>query len=372
IPVDTPITDSLHYPFPDRYSDPYSSQYNNSPLYLSDPENIKTTIEYNPDEKQYDINEKMGDLFYRDPSYMTFEEFKEAQFRNSTKKYWQQRSSENDILQRKGFNPKIYIGSDVFDRIFGGNTIDIRPQGSASLDFGLKIQHNENPAVPVKQRTNTSFEFNEQIQMNVIGNIGEKMKLGVNYNTEAGCDFENKMKLEYTGKEDEIIQKIEAGNITLPLTGSLIQGTQTLFGIKTALKFGRMNVTTVFSQQKGQRSTINVPPGGGQITNYEILADQYEANKHFFLAQYFKNNYDNALKNLPVINSPVNITKIEVWKTNRTAASEANRDVVAFMDLGEYNFFSLNFISQGTSVYPSDSLSNSLYRQMTTVYKGIR
>ena len=372
IPVDTPITDSLHYPFPDRYSDPYSSQYNNSPLYLSDPENIKTTIEYNPDEKQYDINEKMGDLFYRDPSYMTFEEFKEAQFRNSTKKYWQQRSSENDILQRKGFNPKIYIGSDVFDRIFGGNTIDIRPQGSASLDFGLKIQHNENPAVPVKQRTNTSFEFNEQIQMNVIGNIGEKMKLGVNYNTEAGFDFENKMKLEYTGKEDEIIQKIEAGNITLPLTGSLIQGTQTLFGIKTALKFGRMNVTTVFSQQKGQRSTINVPPGGGQITNYEILADQYEANKHFFLAQYFKNNYDNALKNLPVINSPVNITKIEVWKTNRTAASEANRDVVAFMDLGEYNFFSLNFISQGTSVYPSDSLSNSLYRQMTTVYKGIR
>ncbi|HKR06875.1 MAG TPA: cell surface protein SprA [Bacteroidia bacterium] len=372
VPVDTPLTDSLKYPFHDRYSDPYSSQYNNTPLYLDDPENIKTTIEYNPDEKQYDINERMGDMFYRDPTYMTFEEFKEAQFKNSTKKYWEQRSSENDILQRKGFNPKIYIGSDVFDRIFGGNTIDIRPQGSASLKFGLKIQHSENPAVPVKQRTNTSFEFNEQIQMNVIGNIGEKMKLGVNYNTEAGFDFENKMKLEYTGKEDEIIQKIEAGNITLPLTGSLIQGTQTLFGIKTALKFGRMNVTTVFSQQKGQRSTINVPPGGGQITNYEILADQYEANKHFFLAQYFKDNYDKALKNLPVINSPINITKIEVWKTNRTAASEANRDVVAFMDLGEYNYFSLNLISQGTSVYPSDSLSNNLYKLMTTTYKGIR
>ncbi|MEP7169744.1 MAG: cell surface protein SprA, partial [Bacteroidota bacterium] len=372
IPADTPFTDTLHYPFHDRHSDPYSSQYNNSPLYLNDPENIKTTIEYNPEEKEYDINERMGDLFYRDPSYMTFEEFKEAQFKNSTKKYWQQRSSENDILQRKGFNPKIYVGSDVFDRIFGGNTIDIRPQGSAELTFGLNIQHNENPAIPVKQRTNTSFDFKEKIQMNVIGNIGEKMKLGVNYNTEAGFDFENKMKLEYTGKEDEIIQKIEAGNITLPLTGSLIQGTQTLFGIKTALKFGRMNVTTVFSQQKGQRSTINVPPGGGQITNYEIQADQYEANKHFFLAQYFKDNYDKALKNLPVVNSPITITKIEVWKTNRVAATEANRDVVAFMDLGEYNYFSHNLISQGTSVYPSDSLSNNLYRLMNTTYKGIR
>ncbi|MEO5572563.1 MAG: cell surface protein SprA [Bacteroidia bacterium] len=374
IPEDTSKKDTskLHYPFDDRYSDPYSSQNGNSPLYLNDPENIKTTIEYNPEEKQYDINERMGDLFYRDPSYMTFEEFKEAQFKNSTRKYWQQRSSENDILQRKGFNPKIYVGSDVFDRIFGGNTIDIRPQGSADLTFGLKIQHTENPAIPIKQRTNTTFDFTENIQMNVIGNIGEKMKLGVNYNTQAGFDFENKMKLEYTGKEDEIIQKIEAGNITMPLTGTLIQGTQTLFGIKTALRFGRMDVTTVFSQQKGQRSTINVPPGGGQINNYEIQADQYEANKHFFLAQYFKDNFDNALKTLPVVTSPIHITKIEVWKTNRVAATEANRDIVAFMDLGEYNYYAHNLISQGSSIYPSDSLSNNLYKLMLTTYQGIR
>lgn len=375
VPEDTSKRDTAHlpYPFEDHVSDPYSNPGDQNPLYLHDPANVNTTIEYNPDEKQYDINQRMGDMFYRNPSYLTFDEYVNKEFKNSTRKYWQQRAGENDLLQRKGFNPKIYVGSDVFDRIFGGNTIDIRPQGSAELTFGINVQHTENPAIPEKQRTNATFDFKEKIQMNVIGNIGEKMKLGVSYNTEASFDFENKMKLEYTGKEDEIIQKIEAGNVSLPLTGSLIQGSQSLFGIKTALKFGRMNVTTVFSQQKGQRSTINVPPGGGQITDFAIESDQYEANKHFFLAQYFKDNYDNALKNLPVVNSPINITNIEVWKTNRTATTTENRDIVAFMDLGEYNYYSQNFISQGTSIYPSDTLSNNLYKKITSPqYAGIR
>lgn len=370
---DTPVT-NLPYPFDDRPADQYSGDYDDSPLYLDDPSNVNSSIEYDPVEKQYNINESIGDFYYRNPNYLTFEEFKEKEFDNSTRKYWRQRAGEDDILQKKGFNPKIYVGSDVFDRIFGGNTIDIRPQGSAELIFGLNIQTNQNPAIPENQRTSTTFDFQEKIQMSVIGNIGEKMKLQVNYNTEASFDFENKMKLEYSGKEDEIIQKIEAGNVSLPLSGSLIQGSQSLFGLKTQLKFGRMKVTSVFSQQKGQRSTINVPPGGGQITEYEILCDEYEANKHFFLSQYFMQNYDKALSNLPTITSPFTITKLEVWKTNRSARNESNRDVVAFMDLGEYNFYATNFIGQGTSVYPSDSLSNDLYNKMTKQlpFSGIR
>lgn len=362
----------LPYPFPDRPGDPFGPYSPEHPLYLGNPSNINTTIEYNPEEKQYDILERIGNMYYRNPSYLTFDEFREHEFRNSTRKYWKQRAGEEDQLLKKGFNPRIYVGSDVFDRIFGGNTIDIRPQGSAELIFGLNIQHNENPAIPEKQRTFTTFDFKEKIQMSVIGNIGEKMKLQVNYNTEASFDFENKMKLEYTGKEDEIIQKLEAGNVTLPLSGSLIQGSQALFGIKSQLKFGRMKVTTVLSQQKGQRSTVNVPPGGGQITNFEVLADQYEANRHFFLAQYFRENYDKALSTLPVINSNYTITKIEVWKTNRSARNESNRDVIAFQDLGEYNYFANGFIGQGSSVYPSDSLSNDLYKKILTQYSGIR
>ncbi|MBL0105055.1 MAG: cell surface protein SprA [Bacteroidetes bacterium] len=237
---------------------------------------------------------------------------------------------------RKTFAPKITVNSVVFDRIFGGNTIDIRPQGSAELSFGINISSSENPAIPTRQRTVSTFDFKEKIQMNVIANIGDKMKLTTNYNTEATFDFENKMKIEYTGYEDDIIKKIEAGNITMPLPTTLIQGSQSLFGIKTQLQFGKLNVTGVFSQQKSESKSISVQ-GGAQTTSFDIKADQYEELRHFFLSQYFKDNYDNNLKDLNRVGSAVNITKIEVWITSRQTISQnnQNRNVFAFADLGE-------------------------------------
>jgi len=362
----------LPYPWQDNLTDPFSNPPSQSPMYMGDPSNITTDVTYDPEENQYNINEKMGDRFYRNPTYLTFDEFIRSEYSKSTNNYWKEISGTSSEDAKRSIIPKIYIGGQAFDRIFGGNTIDIRPQGSAELTFGINTYRNDNPSIPEKQRRNTTFDFKEKIQMNVVGNIGEKMKLTTNYNTEASFDFENKMKLEYTGYEDEIIKKIEAGNVSLPLTGSLIQGSQSLFGIKAQLQFGRLKVTTVVSQQEGQSSTIDVPPGGGQISKFEIPVDQYEANKHYFLAGYFKDNYDNALKNLPIINSPVNITKLEVWITNKNYSTENTRDIVAFMDLGEYNIYSNSFIAQGTSVFPSDSLSNNLYKMMNNQYLPTR
>ena len=123
--------------------------------------------------------------------------------------------------------------------------------------------------------------------MNVIGKIGEKLKLTTNFNTEATFNFENDMKLEYTGFEDEIIKKIEVGNVSLPLNGTLITGSQSLFGFKTQLQFGRTTITGILSQQKSTTSEVQVT-GGAQTTEFDIYADQYESNKHFFLSHSFK------------------------------------------------------------------------------------
>lgn len=362
----------LPYPFQDNLTDPISNKPVESPLYLKDPSNISREIIYDENQNQYNINERMGEMFYRNPTYLTFDEFVRHEFSKSTRNYWKEISGTGDEAEKRSIIPKIYIGGQAFDRIFGGNTIDIRPQGSAELTFGVNIYRNDNPSIPEKQRRNATFDFKEKIQMNVVGNIGEKLKLTTNYNTEASFDFENKIKLEYTGYEDEIIKKIEAGNVSLPLTGSLITGSQSLFGIKTQLQFGRLKVTAVMSQQEGQASTIDVPPGGGQVSQFEINADQYEANKHYFLAGYFKDNYDKALQNLPVINSPVNITKLEVWITNKNSSTENTRDIVAFMDLAEYNFFNNTLISQGSVIYPSNETSNSLYNLMNDQYLSSR
>ncbi|MBK7966633.1 MAG: cell surface protein SprA [Bacteroidetes bacterium] len=353
---------NLPYPFNDRYSDPYNSNAPSSPLYMGNPSNIQTTVEYNPEERQYDINENFGSNFFRSPSYMTFEEFKESEFEKSTKNYWKQKANADNVAARKSGSPRIYVGGEAFNRIFGGNTIDIRPQGSATLAFGLNISRYDNPTLPERQRRITTFDFREQIQMNVIGNIGEKLKITTNYNTQASFDFENQMKLEYTGYEDEIIQKIEAGNVSLPLNSQLIQGSQSLFGLKTQLRFGRLMVTTLLSQQRGQASNIEVK-GGATTTKFDIPCDQYEVNKHYFVGQYFKDQYDVSLADLPFINSLVMITRMEVWVTNRNNSTDNTRTILAAMDLGERNPYNTDLVSTAppfNNIYPSDS-ANSLY-----------
>jgi cell surface protein SprA len=170
--------------------------------------------------------------------------------------------------------------------------------------------------------------------MNVVGSIGDKLKLGTNFNTLANFDFQNQLKLGHTGSEDDILQKIEAGNVSLPLRSTLIQGSQSLFGLKTELRFGRLNVTALASQQKSRRQNLQIQ-GGTQLQTFDVTVDNYDENRHFFLSHYNRGQYETALRNLPAINSLMQITRMEVWVTNTRNATTDTRDVVAFSDLGE-------------------------------------
>ena len=181
------------------------------------------------------------------------------------------------------------------------------------------------------------------------------------------------MKVEYTGYEDEIIKKIELGNVSLPLNGTLITGSQSLFGLKTQLQFGRTTITGILSQQKSTKSEIEVS-GGAQQSEFDIYADQYESNKHFFLAHYFKDQYDAALSSLPFINSTINITKIEVWVTNKTGSTNNTRNIVSFLDLGETNgnIYNTLFSSSNGGVFPDNNAANNMFTKLTNTYNDIR
>jgi cell surface protein SprA len=302
---------------------------------LQDPENIQNDVIYDPVTGQYIMQSTVGGSFdYRPPMSMSLEEYLNYDMERSMQTYWTDRVEEDSESAQKGLVPQIKVGGEAFDRIFGGNTIDIRPRGSAEVIFGVNISKTENPRIPINQRRITTFNFDQRIQMNLVGNIGEKLKINTNYNTQATFDFENQVKLDYTGYEDEIIQKIEAGNVSLPLQGTLIQGSQSLFGLKTELRFGRLTATAIFSQEKGQRRNV-ATQGGAQTTNFDIKADEYEANKHYFLGHYFRDQYENALRTLPTVNSGVQVTRVEVWVTNTRQDFQQNRNIVAFTDLGE-------------------------------------
>lgn len=326
----------LRYPLPDKNINPLLDD-KPSPLHGSNPSNIETEVVYDPATNEYIFKEKVGNSEIGVPFSVSFDDYKDYNFDKAMRSYWRQRAKSSVAETRDSFIPKLEFGGEIFDRIFGGNIIDFRPHGSLNLKFGVEISKAENLNLNTRNRTNVNFLFESQIQMNVVGQIGEKLKINAQFDTQQNAfDFENSIKIEYTGHEDEIIQKIELGNVSLPLTGTLITGSQSLLGVKAEAKFGKLTLTSIFSQKKSESSTIEVE-GGAQTKEFEIKSDKYEANKHYFLSHYFKENYDKALKTLPVINSGINITRIEVWITNKAGNFENSRNLVAFADLGESN-----------------------------------
>ena len=275
--------------------------------------------------------------------------------------YFRQKANATKYVRGNGLVPPIHLSPPIFDAVFGGGIIDIRPTGSAEVTFGGKYNKVENPNFTRRQQRNGQFDFGMKMQLNVTGQIGDRLKLNWNYDTEATFEFENQMKLNWGGTEDDIIKNIELGNVSLPLNGSLIQGGQNLFGVKTQLQFGKMTVTAIATQQKGETRETEVS-GGAQITNYDIQASSYDVNRHFFLAQFFADQYDQALSQLPVIQSGVLINYIEVWVTNRANASGNTRNIVGFMDLGEHSNQALyrdDWNPSGSAV--PDNGANSLF-----------
>ena len=299
------------------------------------PFGVTRTVEYDALTNQYVLYERIGNLLYRPPVYLTFKQYLYLKQTQEKRDYFQKLADNYSYQQQQpGFIPQINVHNQTFEKIFGSSIIDIRPQGSADAILSGQVNSNQNPLFNTKQRKQYNFNFDQHIQLNLTGNIGDKLKIATNYNTDAQFQFDNQVKLDYVGHPDEIIQEIQAGTVSMPLNTSLITGTQALFGLKTKLKFGKLDVTSIFSQQRSQSKDITIT-SQGQQGNFSAMASDYEANKHYFLSQFFRNNYNKALANIPIISSNINITKIEVWTTNRTNATTDSRDVVGFLDLGE-------------------------------------
>lgn len=302
---------------------------------LGDPSSVQQTIVYDPVTGNYIFSETIGStgLNYRNPSMMTLDEYLEYERQKSLRENWKEKIDEQ-TAENQPLEFPIKIPSKLFENFFGSDQITIRPQGTVELSFGVNSSRYDNPLIPVKQRKITRFDFDQQINLNLTGQIGTKLKLGVSYNTQAAFEFDNVSKLEYTGDEDQIIQSIALGNVGLQLPTSLIQGSQTLFGASTKLKFGNTTVDLIAASSKGKKQEINIT-GKAQVQKFDLLADNYEANRHYFTNLYFYDHYDQALTSAPIVNSTINITRIEVWLTNRTNNTENTRNIIAFSDLGE-------------------------------------
>ncbi len=357
--------DSLRYPISDRRADKLTNP-NRNPFDLKDPSNIKDSIAYDPKTRSYYIYEKIGERYYRKPVALSFEEYMKLQSKKMENEYFRDRANTISLINRKLQKPKLNMGNDLFNRLFGNGKIDIKPQGEVNIMAGYQGQNIKNPTLPERARKNGGLDFDLNANLNVVGNIGDKLKMPITYNTLANFDFDNQLKLDYTNGNEEIFKKIEVGNTSFATKGTLIPGAQQLFGIKTQMQFGKLWLSTVFAIQRSQRQSVAIR-NGSNTTPFEIKADEYEENRHFMIAQYFRNQYNTAMQNLPIINSQVQLLRLDVWVTNRTGATTETRDVVGLMDLAEQNPFLQPPVINPIPgpVYPSNG-SNDLYTKIVS------
>ena len=307
-----------------------------SSLDLQNPDNVTTNVEYDPMTGYYIMHTRIGDVDIATPYMMTMDEYRAYSEREQMGQYWQAKISEVEHDNERKFDitdMKFNIGPA--DKVFGPGGVRLKMQGSAELLFGFKHQYVDNPALTERSRNNNIFDFDEKIQVNINGKVGDKLDLNMSYNTEASFSFDQmNMKLGYQGHEDDIIQSIEAGNVSMNLNNSLISGSSALFGIKTDLKFGKLKVQALISQQNSESQSVS-SKGGAQTTSFEVPVDSYDENRHFFLGYYFRDNYEQAMQSLPYIASGVTINRIEVWVTNKRGNYDQARNIVALADLGE-------------------------------------
>ncbi len=341
---------------------------------LEDPENLQPEVgEYDEKTGYYRVGSKLGDSFLSAPYLMTPDEYMKWNERKSMFNYFRER---NDSLYKTKGKDKFDFTNMKFDlgpaeKIFGPGGVQIRTQGSAELKFGYNYKFTDNPSLSERNRKTTGFDFDQKINLSVNAKVGDKMDFNLNYNTDATFDYDAKnLKLQYEGEEDDIVQLIEAGNVSMPTNSSLIRGASSLFGIRSDLQFGKLTLQTVVSQKKSQSKTVS-SQGGAQLSLFDIQGYDYDENRHFFLAQHFRNTYDKACSTLPNITSGVTINRVEIWVTNTSGMTQNTRDIVGFVDLAEATKIS-NPMWNGTgSAMPSNS-SNDLYSTMVNAYADAR
>ena len=341
---------------------------------LSTPSNITTEAEYDPVLGIYVVYTRLGSIEIAPPFVLTPKQYEQWQLRRLNQQYFKERNLE--LISKEEKQPFNVLDMNFaigpLEKIFGPGGVSLKTQGSVQLNMGIKSNFTDNPSLSLQSRRKTYFDFDQKIQATIAASVGDRLKFNMTYNTDATFDFDSKnLKLAYEGKEDDIVKNIEAGNVSMTTGSSLIRGSTALFGLKTKLQFGKLTVTGLVSQQNSESRTVN-SKGGVQTTPFSVNADEYDQNRHFFLAQYFYDNYDAFASKLPFVSSGINITRIEVWITNKSGKFEQSRNLVAFQDLGENKRLASNYWAPSMAEAVPSNSSNNLLSVIKNEFPGAR
>lgn len=367
VPLYLPIQPTV----PESYEDLMSDQTGYD---LKTPSNITTEADYDPITGCYIVHTRLDGVDIATPFMLSAEQYNNWQMRKSMQRYYRDRNL--GLITDKEKEPFNILDMNFalgpLEKIFGPGGVSLKTQGSVVVSMGIKSNKTDNPSLSLSARRKTYFDFDQKIQATISAGVGDRMKFNMTYNTDATFDFDSKnLKLAYEGKEDDIVKSIEAGNVSMTTGSSLIRGGTALFGIKAKLQFGKLTATALVSQQNSESKTVNTK-GGAQTTEFTVNADEYDQNRHYFLAHFFRDNYDRFASHLPYVSSGVKITRIEVWVTNKSGKYDQARNFVAFMDLGENKVLASNYWDPESGLDNPSNKSNNLLEVIKNDFPGAR
>ncbi len=206
------------------------------------------------------------------------------------------RSQDEDVEARRGLlNVSIPLPlPGAVEKLIGrGDQTSIDISGRESITFSGESRR-VNPFVGVegqqKQPLFPSLDMKQELDVQLRGQIGEKVNVEVDHTSSSIAANANRIRLNYQGFDDDIIKLIELGNTSLSLPGSQLvsfsTSSQGLFGIKTLAQVGPMDITVIASKEEGEVSRASFSPRGGSIgqTEEREISDlNFIANTYFFL-----------------------------------------------------------------------------------------
>lgn len=331
---------------------------------------IQTRFVYDPITQRYLLTTYVGGKVFGVPTAYTYEEYLRYLSTHQQGTYWDElfdRSRQAGQSRPRQRNPlDMSFDSGALGQVFGPGGVRLRLQGSADLSAGLKSTYTDNPALSQRSRRQTFFDFDERIQAAVQASVGTKLNFDMNYNTASTFDFDAKrLKLVFTGEEDDMVKLIEMGGVSMSPQNSLISGGGQLFGLHTKLQFGRLELDLLASQQRTQSRRVSTQ-GGAQMQSFEFSASNYDADRHYFLSDVFRRSYNEAMRTLPAVRSAIQITRLEVWITNRRGRYDQARNILALADLGEPLAIHSDRIQRLGTADRAGNGSNDLYQTLTS------
>jgi cell surface protein SprA len=274
------------------------------------------------------------------PYVMNFGEYALRSQRQWEQENWQQLMLEYDrsAEDRQGlldFKFDIPAGErSAFATIFGKNEVNLKVNGTANLNLGASIQNSENPALPPDQQTQIDPTFNQNLKLNIQGTIGDKLSINTNWDTEAAFDFQNRVNIVYDGYENEILQQVELGNVSMETGNTVIRGGSALFGVKSVAQLGSLRLTSVLSQQNGESNTQTIT-GGAQEQSIDIRPADYEYDRHFFLDFFTRQQFQQNLSDPQQLGQALQLSEVNLWVLRESSQStEGERQAVALVNLG--------------------------------------